>query len=158
MRKISPTIRKLRGNARRGAHWPKVVMVSYKPRVYRAACRDCDWQGDPGTGNQAYAEMEWHSDATLPRALGSTQGTLRVAEPAAGRLRRIQIHVDVTLDDAAQAEAARRGISKAKLIRQALSRELTRGHGEADPWQAMTGWLDDGGVADIDAVVYDPQS
>ena len=26
---------------------------------------------------------------------------------------------------------------------------------DADPWQALTGWLDDGQVEDLDAVIYD---
>ena len=156
--KTSPTIRKLRENAKKGAHWPKVTVVSSKPRVYRAACRDCDWQGQPGTGNHAYAEMEAHSEATLSTGPTASMARLRVAEPSAARLRRIQIHMDRTLDDAAEAEARRRGISKAKLIRQALARELgaaNRRH--ADPWQAMVGWLDDDPLDDIDAVIYDPK-
>ena len=75
------------------------------------------------------------------------------------RMRRIQIHLDESLDDAAEAEAARRGQSKAALIRLALARELT-GHAPPtkEPWAAMTGWLDDGAVEDIDAVVYDPNT
>ena len=71
-------------------------------------------------------------------------------------VRRIQIHIDESLDDAAEAEAARRGQSKAALIRTALARELTEQAPRAkDPWAAMTGWLEDGAVEDIDAVVYD---
>ena len=70
-------------------------------------------------------------------------------------VRRIQIHIDESLDDAAEAEAARRGQSKAALIRAALARELTEQARPAkDPWAAMTGWLEDGAVQDIDAVVY----
>ena len=72
------------------------------------------------------------------------------------RVRRIQIHIDEVLDDAAEAEAARRGQSKAALIRQALARELqVHARSEADPWESMTGWLDDGPVEDLDSVVYD---
>jgi hypothetical protein len=71
-------------------------------------------------------------------------------------MRRIQFHIDQVLDDAAEAEAARRGKSKAALIRQALARELqVRAPSEADPWEAMVGWLDDGPVEDPDSVVYD---
>jgi hypothetical protein len=72
-------------------------------------------------------------------------------------MRRIQIHIDKALDDAAEAEAARRGQSKAALIRQALGRELqlVQAASEADPWQAMVGWLDDGPAEDLDSVVYD---
>lgn len=73
-----------------------------------------------------------------------------------GRVRRIQIHIDQALDDAAEAEAERRGLSKAALIRASLARELALDERSAlDPWQALTGWLDDGPVEDLDAVIYD---
>ena len=71
-------------------------------------------------------------------------------------MRRIQIHIDEALDDAAEAEAARRGLSKAALIRASLARELAvEEQSSRDPWQALTGWLDDGPVEDLDAVIYD---
>lgn len=71
-------------------------------------------------------------------------------------MRRIQIHIDEALDDAAEAEASRRGQSKAALIRTALAKELAvEARPNADPWAAMTGWLDDGPVEDLDAVVYE---
>ena len=71
-------------------------------------------------------------------------------------MRRIQIHIDEALDDAAEVEAARRGLSKAALICASLARELaTETRPAADPWQALTGWLDDGPVEDLDAVIYD---
>ncbi len=71
-------------------------------------------------------------------------------------MRRIQIHIDDNLDDAAEREAARRGLSKAALIRASLARELAADatHVE-DPWEAMAGWLGNGPVDDLDAVVYD---
>jgi hypothetical protein len=72
-------------------------------------------------------------------------------------MRRVQIHLEEELDREAAAEAARRGISKAALIRASLAKEL--GTPSSDPdgaWAAMTGWLEDGGVADIDDVVYAP--
>jgi hypothetical protein len=70
-------------------------------------------------------------------------------------MRRIQIHIDEALDDAAEAEAARRGLSKAALIRASLARELAvDGRADADPWEELTGWLDDGPVEDLDAIVY----
>ena len=73
-----------------------------------------------------------------------------------GLMRRIQIHIDEAMDDAAQVEAARRGLSKAALIRASLARELaTETRPDDDPWQALTGWLDDGHVEDLDAVIYD---
>jgi hypothetical protein len=71
-------------------------------------------------------------------------------------MRRIQIHIDEALDDAAEVEAARRGLSKAALIRASLARELAvEDRSAMDPWTALTGWLDDGPVEDLDAVVYD---
>lgn len=72
-------------------------------------------------------------------------------------MRRVQIHLEEELDRAAAAEAARRGVSKAALIRASLAKEL--GASSPDPgaaWAAMTGWLEDGGVEDIDGVVYGP--
>lgn len=70
-------------------------------------------------------------------------------------MRRIQIHIEETLDDAAAAEAARRGISKAALIRACVAKEL---HGSAtaarDAWEAMIGWLDDEPVEDLDEAIY----
>lgn len=73
-----------------------------------------------------------------------------------GSMRRVQIHLDEELDDAAKREATRRGISKAALVRASLAKELGKGPetSEADPWAAITGWFEDGGVDDIDAVVY----
>ncbi len=71
-------------------------------------------------------------------------------------VKRIQIHIDEALDEAAEAEAARRGLSKAALIRESLTRELAVDNRPAtDPWKALTGWLDDGPVEDLDAVAYD---
>jgi hypothetical protein len=71
-------------------------------------------------------------------------------------MRRIQIHIDEALDEAAGVEAARRGLSKAALIRASLARELaSKLAPDGDPWKALTGWLDDGQVADLDAVIYD---
>src|ERR1700682_6329398 len=73
-----------------------------------------------------------------------------------GFMRRIQIHIDGALDDAAAVEAARRGLSRPALIRASLARELaSETRPAADPWQALTGWLDDGQVEDLDAVIYD---
>lgn len=73
-------------------------------------------------------------------------------------MKRVQIHLEEDLDRAAAAEAARRGTSKAGLIRASLAKEL--GASSPDPhtaWASITGWLEDGGVDDIDAVVYQPR-
>lgn len=73
-------------------------------------------------------------------------------------MRRVQIHLDEWLDEAAAREAARRGISKAALIRDSLAAtvRLDQPAEEEDPWEAMIGWLDDDPVDDIDAVIYGP--
>lgn len=73
-------------------------------------------------------------------------------------MRRIQIHINEELDEAAEREAARRGISKAALIREALAERLTvKGAPATDPWEAMCGWLDDEPVDDVDEVLYGPR-
>ncbi len=69
-------------------------------------------------------------------------------------MRRVQIHLDEELDRAATVEARRRGISKAALIRTSLAKELGSSETDTDAWSAMTGWLEDGGVDDIDTAVY----
>lgn len=72
------------------------------------------------------------------------------------RVKRIQIHIDDQLDAAAEREAARRGVSKASLIRASLARELAVEESPfEDPWAAMVGWLDDEPVDDLDAVIYE---
>jgi hypothetical protein len=73
-------------------------------------------------------------------------------------MKRIQIHVDEELNEAAETEAARRGISKAALIRVSLARELqTDSVRPSDPWNNISGWLDDVPVEDIDEAVYGPR-
>lgn len=70
-------------------------------------------------------------------------------------MKRIQIHMDDELDRAAEAEAARRGISKAALIRESVAHELGTDSVEpSDPWDRISGWLDDDPVEDIDEAVY----
>ena len=75
-------------------------------------------------------------------------------------MRRIQIHIDEDLDQAAAAEAARRGLSKAALIRQCLATSVGRTDEPSEPappWEEMIGWLDDEPVTDIDEVLYGPK-
>lgn len=73
-------------------------------------------------------------------------------------VRRVQIHLDEDLDSAAAAEAARRGMSKAELIRLAVAKEVaprpTGGDVAPEGWDALIGWLDDEPVGDIDAALY----
>jgi hypothetical protein len=74
-------------------------------------------------------------------------------------MRRIQIHIDEALDAAVKAEAVRRGVSKAALIRSCIAREVgAAAPAPDDPWGAMTGWLDDDPVDDIDDVIYGPKA
>jgi len=70
-------------------------------------------------------------------------------------MRRVQIHLEEALDSAAATEAARRGISKAALIRASLAKELDASSPDPDAgWSAMTGWLEDGGVVNVDEELY----
>lgn len=69
-------------------------------------------------------------------------------------VRRIQIHIDEQLDDAAAREAARRGVSKAALIRDSLARVVDVEADAPGPWTALDGWLDDAPIDDIDDVIY----
>jgi RNase P/RNase MRP subunit POP5 len=71
-------------------------------------------------------------------------------------VRRLQIYLDESIDDALGQEAERRGVSKGAVIRQALARDLGPLHTDtANPWLALAGQFTDGGVVDIDAVIYD---
>lgn len=70
-------------------------------------------------------------------------------------MRRVQVHLPAALDDAAAAAAARRGISKAALVREALESILANEPAtSADPWSDMIGWLDGDPADDIDEVIY----
>lgn len=72
-------------------------------------------------------------------------------------VRRIQIYLDESLDNTLAAEAARRGVSKAALIRGSVSKEFPPASPRAeDAWQSIVGWLDDAPVDDIDDVIYGP--
>ncbi|MGH7687142.1 MAG: ribbon-helix-helix domain-containing protein [Candidatus Dormibacteria bacterium] len=70
-------------------------------------------------------------------------------------MRRLQIHLEDAMDDALAAEAARLGLSKAAIVRTALLTDRPDFPATSDdPWEALNGWLDIGGVDDIDAVIY----
>jgi len=71
-------------------------------------------------------------------------------------MRRVQIRLEEELDRLAAAEAARRGVSKAALIRISLAKELAQSTTDASAWKAMTGWLDVDPVDDIEAIIYGP--
>lgn len=74
-------------------------------------------------------------------------------------MRRIQIHIDEELDEAVATQAAREGVSKAALIRKFIARQVRPvAPPSDDPWDAITGWLDDDPVDDIDEVIYGPKT
>ncbi len=77
-------------------------------------------------------------------------------------VRRVQIHLDEDVNSAAADEAARRGMSKAALIRLAVAKEVApRPTGDdvaPEGWDTLIGWLDDEPVGDIDAALYGPAS
>jgi hypothetical protein len=70
-------------------------------------------------------------------------------------MRRIQLYIQASLDDTLEAEAAKRGVSKASLIRDAVAKEYVPGRpNTGDPWMDMLGWIEGEPVDDIDEVVY----
>jgi predicted transcriptional regulator len=70
-------------------------------------------------------------------------------------MRRFQIYMDDDLDDRLEIEARRRGVSKASVVRAAVSRDLAVSVAEpAAPWQAITGWLNLEPIDNIDDVIY----
>ncbi|MGH8898574.1 MAG: CopG family transcriptional regulator [Egibacteraceae bacterium] len=71
-------------------------------------------------------------------------------------MRRIQIYMDETLDDALEAEAARQGTSKAALIRSYVAAHLRPLPApDRDPLAELIGAYDDDSGS-VDAVVYGP--
>ncbi len=70
-----------------------------------------------------------------------------------GPMRRINVYIDEVLDDLAEHESRRRGISKAALIRESLRAQLGPGEGR-DPVDALVGLSDAEPAGDIDSVIY----
>lgn len=70
-------------------------------------------------------------------------------------MRRIQLYMEPDIDDALTAVAAKRGVSRSALMRDAVRTLLeSDGPAEADPIDALVGWLDVEPSDDIDAVIY----
>ena len=70
-------------------------------------------------------------------------------------MRRIQLYIDENLDDALTAEAAKRGVSRSSLVRDAVRVSLAEVIGTtSDPIDELIGWLDVDPDDDIDSVVY----
>ena len=68
-------------------------------------------------------------------------------------MKRLQISIEEELDDALAVEAARRGTSKAALIREFVRERLGGGPASSDPMAALVGDID-AEAGDIDEVVY----
>jgi hypothetical protein len=69
-------------------------------------------------------------------------------------VKRLQISLEVELDDALAVEAAKRGVSKAALIREYVRERLVDGRTRArDPLDELLG-ASDAEPGDIDEVVY----
>lgn len=68
-------------------------------------------------------------------------------------MKRLQISIEEELDDALGVEAARRGTSKAAIIRSLVRERLDPAGSGADPMAELIGDIDDDG-GDIDAIIY----
>ncbi len=70
-------------------------------------------------------------------------------------MRRIQLYIEPDIDDALTAAAAKRGVSRSALMREAVSTLLhTERPRTTDTVDALIGWLDVEPDDDIDAVIY----
>ncbi len=70
-------------------------------------------------------------------------------------MRRIQLYLDPDTDDALSAAAARRGVSRSALVRDAVRGALgTEPEFIADPLDALIGAFDVEPDDDLDAVIY----
>lgn len=75
-------------------------------------------------------------------------------------MRRIQLYIEPDIDDALSTVAARRGVSRSAVVREAV-RDALRGDSDvlaADPLDALVGSVDVVPDDDLDAVIYDAES
>lgn len=71
------------------------------------------------------------------------------------RMRRIQLYVDDGVDQVLSAEAARRGVSRSAVIRDAVRTSLKDYFdNEPDPIDSLIGSVDIDPIDDIDEVIY----
>jgi fumarylacetoacetate (FAA) hydrolase family protein len=68
-------------------------------------------------------------------------------------MRRVQIHLEESMDDRLAAEAARQDVSKAALIRTVLAETVGSDTVDDDPFDDLVGSLEAEPI-DIDTVVY----
>lgn len=69
------------------------------------------------------------------------------------RVKRLQISLPEEMDEALTAEAGRRSVSKAALIRELVAERLSAGGPSRDPMAALVGDID-AEAGDIDETVY----
>lgn len=75
-------------------------------------------------------------------------------------MRRIQLYIEPDIDDALSAAAARRGVSRSAVVREAVRSALRRDSDvlAPDPLDALVGSVDVAPDGDLDAVIYDTES
>ena len=75
-------------------------------------------------------------------------------------MRRIQLYIEPDIDDALSAVAARRGVSRSAVVREAVRDALHERSDAlvADPLDALVGSIDVVPDDDLDAVIYDTES
>lgn len=70
-------------------------------------------------------------------------------------MKRLQIYIEESVDDRLGIEAARRGVSKAAVVREAVSAYLDEDGGtEGDALDDLVGAIDADPIDDIDEVAY----
>jgi hypothetical protein len=69
-------------------------------------------------------------------------------------MRRIQLYLDEELDHLLEAEAARLGVSKASLVRDAVAARFETAQTERDPIDELIGAFDGAAGESVDDVVY----